>query len=106
MTDRHPIDHQQSEQRWVTAPQGWEFVRQAHPELALPPGKTGLYNYFRNKARVFELHTAGAVLRADRGHYLVKPRLFADLVFAQSTRRDPVPTYRKPALAEVQAEGG
>ena len=106
MTDQVPIDNRQPEQRWVTAPEGWEFVRQAHPELALPPGKTGLYNYFRNRVRVRELHTAGAVLMADRGHYLVKPRLFADLVFAQSTRRDPALTYRRPALHDVQVKGG
>jgi hypothetical protein len=106
MTAQVPIDDRQPEQRWVTAPEGWEFVRQVHPELALPPGKSGLYNYFRNRTRVRELHTAGAVLMADRGHYLVKPRLFADLVFNQSTRRDPVPTYRSPAPNDTQSGGG
>lgn len=90
----------------MTAPEGWEFVRQMHPELALPPGKSGLYNYFRNRTQLRELHTAGAVLMADRGHCLVKPRLFADMVFNQSTRRDPVPTYRKPAPLDTQSNSG
>jgi len=91
--------------RWVTAAEGWEFTRKAHPVLALPPGRQGLYNYFRNKARVCELHAAGVLLRADRGHYLVQPQLFADWVFAQSTRRSPVEADRRLAPSGAQAMG-